>query len=442
MATKSDLYNGAARLLKERRFVDITVDDVPLRHELDAAYAGALAYVLEQAQWNFAKRSAAARRLIVGDPPVIPADENFTPTLTSGYAFRYQKPTDYVRLIAISASSTYYPPLEAYDENGEYWHTNETSLYITYVSDDASFGGNLALWPETYAKVVEAYLAKEVGPHITNDTGLLSKIEAEYEAALQFAIAKDAINRTVRVLSSATRDTYNAVLRMIGGRLTRNFDDKMIGRRIYDANGEPATRQSQGAPPSLPAYDAEAEEILRRLLDEAYAPAVAYLLEQGLWNFASRTVAIEEETDVEPSFGYSYVFEKPSDYVRLVAIADNGTLWPTLDDYLDEGAYWHANVAPLYIQYVSDGASYGNDSSLWPASFKRLLETYLAVEIYPHAPRASARGLEALREIYVRALRDARAKDAFNQAAIRPPPGRLSRSRAGYRNGRTQRREN
>lgn len=424
--SKTDIYNDVARLLKEARFSDITTDDVPLRYELDSVWDDGLAFVLEQGQWNFASRSATL---------------SGTASTNRGYSYRFTKPTDFVRLISVSASASYWPPIENYDQDGSYFYANDATLYVTYVSNDSSYGTNVALFPRTYGKLLAAHLASEVGPHINKDPATIQRIDGYYEDALQLALAKDAINKTSRVVSTSTLAIYNAVLRLVGQRLTNNFDDKLLGRRVYDANGTPATKQSQGQPPSLPAYDVEKEALLRRLLDESYDRAVLYMLEQGLWNFAMRTVAMEEETDIEPAFGYSYVFERPADYVRLNAISDNGTMWPTLDDYTEEGEYWNANVAPLYMQYVSNGTSYGLNSSGWPETFKRALEAWLAIEIGPHAG-VSARGMELLKDEFKIKLRDARSKDAFNQAAMSPPPGRLTRARVGYSSLRLQRREN
>lgn len=429
MATQLGLYQGALRLLKHRRIAS-TSDAVPERYLLDDVYAGAKAFLLEQAQWSFASRSTSV---------------SGSASSNRGFSYRFTKPSDFVRLISISASSSYYPPFENFAEDNTYWFSNETTLYIAYVSDDASYGGDLTKWPETYAKVVEAYLAMEVGPHLTKDDAILARVASDYQAALQLSIAKDAINRTVRVLSSATESIYKGVLRLVGQRLLSNFDDRIIGRRIYDPNGEAGSKNNPGQAPSLPAYDAEMETILRRLIDECYDDGIEYMLGQGLWNFGSRAVAIDAEAD-GPAFGYTYSFEKPDDYIRLVKISDNGTLWPTLTNdageaYLEEGNYFHADVDPLYIQYVSDGVAYGRDTSLWPMAFRKAVEAYLALEIAPHAPKMSARGLEGLRNHYAVMLKDARNKDCVNQASIRPPPGRLARSRFG--NGtRGQRREN
>jgi len=512
MATQFDLYNGALRLLQHRRLAAVT-DTNPERYHLDDAYTGAKAYMLEQGQWAFASVSTS----ISG-----------TASSNRGFSYRFTKPADFVRLISISASSSYYPPMEDYAEDSTYWFSNETTIYVTYVSkysasatvtmtiaapgvvtwtnhelvanDPVVFtttgalptgvtsgttyyvsstditantfkfaatpggsvittsgsqsgthtgqcisGGNLSKWPETYAKAVEGYLALEVGPHLSKGADLLARVGDAYASALQLSLAKDTINRTSRIVSSATREIYNGALRLLGRRLISNFDDKVIGQRIYDASGSSGNKQQQGQAPSLPAYDIELESILRRLLDESYDSAVAFMLGEGLWNFASRTVAIEAETDVEPEFGYQYTFEKPSDFVRLVAISDTGMMWPTLGSdqepaYMEEAGYYHANTNPLYVQYISNGASYGLNTSLWPLSFKKALEAYLAKEIAPHA-RVSRGMIQDVEQKFIVLLRNARTKDAMDQASVRPPPGRLARSRSGmWRN--VQRREN
>ena len=139
---KLDVYNAALRLLKQGRLATLT-DNVPARYLLDDVYAGALAYMLEQGQWAFASKSAT----VAGS-----ASSN------RGYTYRHTKPADFVRLISVSNSTTYYPPLEDYAEDAVYWFSNEAAIYVTYVSNDASYGGDLTKWPTTYSKAVEAYI--------------------------------------------------------------------------------------------------------------------------------------------------------------------------------------------------------------------------------------------------------------------------------------------
>lgn len=415
MATVLSIYNASLRMLREGR-LSATSDDIPARYLLDDAIDDAKASVLERGQWNFASRSTS----IAGS-----ASSN------RGFSYRFTKPTDFVRLIAISESSSYYPPAEKYDEDATYWYSNATTIYVTYVSDDASYGGDLTKWPETYADVVAAFLAVEIGPTLTKSEAIIKRAEALYEDAMSLALAKDAINRTVRVVSSSTEAIYREALRLVGRRLLTNFDDDFIARRIVDRNGEPDTGQSQGRAPQAPADDAYMEMKLRRLLDECYDEIVAYLLSEGLWNFGQRTVALEYETSIEPAFGYQYAFEIPTDLVRIVAISQNGELFPPLNDYLEEGDYYHTNCSVLYLQYVSNHVSYGLDTAKWTASFKKALAAHLAVEIAPTA-RLSATAINALKVDANMRLKNARTKDAMDQSIMQMPSGRLVNSRGGF----------
>ena len=170
----------------------------------------------------------------------------------------------------------------------------------------------------------------------------------------------------------------------------------------------------------------------RRTLDDMWDSTVAYMLAEGMWNFAMRAVAIEASTDVEPEFGFTYAVERPEDFVRLVAISANGDFWPTLDRYHIEGSYWHVNVDPLYVRYVSNGNSYGADLSLWTPSFERAVVLELARRVGPHLTGVSRDTLGDIEKAAKRALGNARSKDAIEQVADRPPPGRLTSARLGY----------
>lgn len=171
----------------------------------------------------------------------------------------------------------------------------------------------------------------------------------------------------------------------------------------------------------------------RYALDDEYDGALDYMLEQGLWNFAARDVAAEAETSVEPEFGYDYAFEKPDDYVRLISMSAHGTFYPQLTDYREGPGYWYANANPLYYSYVSDGSSYGLNLADWPATFAEAFSYELARRIGPDLTSMSAAEARALTEDAMRALRDARTKDAMNQPAQFPQPGRLTTARGGAR---------
>lgn len=172
-------------------------------------------------------------------------------------------------------------------------------------------------------------------------------------------------------------------------------------------------------------------------LDLIYDRSLKWCLEQGLWNFATRTVSIEASEDVSSSFGFAFAVEKPDDYAgRVVAIAANDRFWPALGTggYHEDGGlsgYFWVDCDPLYLRYVSNSVQYGLNLSAWPESFATFAEHELAWRVAGHLTNISAAEKDELRKGRDRTLRDARSKDALNQAPERPPPGRLVSSRRG-----------
>lgn len=173
------------------------------------------------------------------------------------------------------------------------------------------------------------------------------------------------------------------------------------------------------------------DEKSRYTLDDIYDSTLSYMLEQGLWNHATRTVAIESSASLDPAFGYQYVFEQPTDWVRTIAISAQATFYPPLGpgEFVHEGEAFSANCDPLYLSYVSNDSGYGLDLSLWPETFARAVEYELAVRIAPHLTSMGEEAQANLEKKANRALRDARSKDALNQAGMYPPPSRLVRAR-------------
>lgn len=169
----------------------------------------------------------------------------------------------------------------------------------------------------------------------------------------------------------------------------------------------------------------------RYTLDEAWVDVVARALEEGRWNFGQRSVEIPYEPSVAVSFGFSYAFEKPDDWVRTFRMSADPTFTIPLEseEVLDERAYWFANVQTLYVQYMSDGSSYGGDLSAWPQTFADAVALMLAVDIGPSVGNMGAGEVKALEERAFDAIRNARSKDAQNQPMQRRAPGRLQRAR-------------
>lgn len=164
-------------------------------------------------------------------------------------------------------------------------------------------------------------------------------------------------------------------------------------------------------------------------LDEVYSRVVLHCLGQGHWNFATRTVSIDPDA-IDPAFGYQYAFEKPSDWVKTTAISPSGLFDPPLNGFEDEGGYWHTNVNPLFVKYVSSHADYGLDLTAWPETFTRYVELALAHRICKPVSDSSTMKADLEKEMK-RALADAKSKDASNEPARFPPRGSWSTARSG-----------
>lgn len=180
------------------------------------------------------------------------------------------------------------------------------------------------------------------------------------------------------------------------------------------------------------------EEVAPRFfLDEIYTPALQYCLEQGYWNFAKRTVEASDVPSVEPTFGFSYAFTKPDDWLRTMMISADPRFSFPLQDYEDEQGYWYANVTPIYVAYVALDADYGLDLGKWPMTFTRFVEAHLAAEVCERISQNASKH-EELRRMERARLGDARSKDAMNEPSRQPPQGRWARSRAGGWNNRSR----
>lgn len=172
------------------------------------------------------------------------------------------------------------------------------------------------------------------------------------------------------------------------------------------------------------------EREARLYLDSAWVHAVDYCLEMGQWKFAIRTVSLTFSPSVTPEFGFTYVFDKPEDLLRVTGVySDEGLITPLLD-YRDEGSYWYGNIDPLFVSYVSSDTAYGYDSSIWTNKFKTFIAAYLASEIINNlrkdAPETLSRRIE--RELHKR-LTEARSHDAQQGPTRFAPQGNWVSSR-------------
>lgn len=157
MATdRLKIYNGALQIIGERRLASLT-ENVKPRHELDAVWNdGGVQFCLEQAQWNFAMRTAK-----------MTPDTSVTPSF--GYQHAFEKPTDWVNTSAVCQDEYYNVPLIQYADEIGWWFADITPIYVKFVSNDPTFGMDMARWPASFTEYVKNYFASKVVMTLTTD---------------------------------------------------------------------------------------------------------------------------------------------------------------------------------------------------------------------------------------------------------------------------------
>jgi hypothetical protein len=169
----------------------------------------------------------------------------------------------------------------------------------------------------------------------------------------------------------------------------------------------------------------------RRVLDQVYDNVLKECLEATSWNFATETIKAVADTGVTPSFGYTEVFAKPTDWVTTTAISQDENFSQPLLHYYDDVNYWSANTTPLYIRYVSNDTGMGLELTRWPQRFTRYVELELAARV---CIRLGGSGADKGRIDKERdkVKRAAMGQDAMNEPQPKfPPAGSWTRSRQG-----------
>jgi hypothetical protein len=169
----------------------------------------------------------------------------------------------------------------------------------------------------------------------------------------------------------------------------------------------------------------------RRVLDDIWDNGIVdACLEAGQWKFAKRTLKLTYNPDVTPSFGHAYAFDKPTDFIRLAGVYSDAFCQTPLLQYQEEAGQWFASLQDIYVEYISNGASYGNDLSRWPSSFTDFVAGSAAL-------RASGRlqgnttDRNALKADVDTLLRLSLSKDAMEGPAKRLPAGSWTTARRG-----------
>ncbi len=179
---KLGLYNGALRIMGERKIASLSENREP-RRVLDGIWdEDAIKYCLEQGQWGWASRTVKLEASASVDPEF-------------GYRYAFDKPTDYVRTVNLSTDENFSEPLNAFSDEAGYIFAHVDIIYLRYVSDDDDYGRNYELWPQSFTRYVMAYLAYEGSLRLTASHSIQERLEKQMKVRLSDAQSKDGVNR-------------------------------------------------------------------------------------------------------------------------------------------------------------------------------------------------------------------------------------------------------
>lgn len=155
------------------------------RRELDAVWASCLQLMLERAVWKFAIRTS-----------VFTADPDITPDF--GLAHAFGLPDDFVRLYLISPDERQEEEDRSYRREGSTIYSDNSTLYISYVSNHADYGLDPGNFTGLYARAMGYTLAEEACIPITKDKQLKRALTRERQEAVSEAKRLEAVDERVK----------------------------------------------------------------------------------------------------------------------------------------------------------------------------------------------------------------------------------------------------
>lgn len=172
----------------------------------------------------------------------------------------------------------------------------------------------------------------------------------------------------------------------------------------------------------------------RRTLDTYWGGVISYCLAQGLWRFARRTTQIDGD-EATPEFGFNFAFEYPDDWIRTQIISTSPDLDPPLIQYRDETGIIYANIATIYLSYISNDPLYGMNVPNWPQNFAQYVTFRLAaqsvVRVHNEDIAKALKLKDSLERAEEKQKRNAKGTDAMNDAPGLPPVPFWVRARRG-----------
>lgn len=182
MTTKLTLYSGTLRILGERKLASLSEDNKARRVLDDIWDEGAVDYCLGQGQWSFATRTQE-----------LTASTSIEPSF--GYANAFEIPSDWKATVAICTDSYFNSPLIGYNVEAGILYCDYETIYVKFVSNASTFGGDYSLWSISFVNYVQTYIALQACEILTQSKSKKADLEKDLKQARLIALNNDRQNK-------------------------------------------------------------------------------------------------------------------------------------------------------------------------------------------------------------------------------------------------------
>jgi hypothetical protein len=183
MATKLGTYNKVLIALGDAVPLASLSENRLARRVLDQVWDnGVVNYCLEQGFWSFATRSTKI---------------SFSTTIIPSFGFKYafEIPSDFCAINGVWIDEKFNCPLEIYDLEAGVLYADYDNIYLKYVSNASTYGGDLARWSDAFSDFVASRMAFEAEPLITASLNINMKLDKSQQVAKLHALNLDKRNK-------------------------------------------------------------------------------------------------------------------------------------------------------------------------------------------------------------------------------------------------------
>lgn len=190
-----EIANLALGEVGEQSLITINDTGTPAGHVRRFIYQ-TIREVLSRGKWKCARAQATLSQL--------------TAVPLFGWAYAYELPADYIRLVSFNETDTYEQDQELFEIQGRTLLTDEGTASIVYLKDLTIGSGDLGLMPPLLVKACALTLAAKLSWPMQQSATLKERLTLEAIQALREAKATDAVEEFRPVLNPASGSRWLA----------------------------------------------------------------------------------------------------------------------------------------------------------------------------------------------------------------------------------------